>query len=204
MKMTMLSTMSTVILFCLVAITSTASAAEKAARPQTVAVSAGENAFLIQAGLSQPELFPRPQQVQAQTGTLAVVTNGQLMLEVATSPERRDSFAMEQLQRCLRVRTGQTELKLQVVDIDATTSRPRLTLAQAPASSTVKAPCAQTGLDLAELKPQGYVLGFIDGATPGAVIVGADLPGVVYGSSTFIQLLRKTGGQHHRRPDSDC
>jgi len=186
--------MPIVVLFCVVAISSTASAGENRTRPQTIAPPAAENAFLIQAGLGNLELFPRPQQAQFQEGTLPVVTDGQLVLEVAASAKLRDGFSVEQLQRSLRVMTGQAGLQLQVVDLEAAASKPRLTLAQAPVSAAVKALCARAGLDLAGLKPQGYVLGFVGGATPGAVIVGADLSGVVYGSSTFIQLLHKQGG----------
>lgn len=162
-------------------------------RMALVNMPAVDNAFTVQGTLREPELLPRPQQVQLQSGALPVVKAGKLVLEVAAAPELADGFAIEQLQKALRIMTGQPELQVQAVRPETPAKQPRLTLAQTPASAAVKALCAKAGVNPAQLKPQGYVLGFVGGASPQAVILGADLPGVIYGSSTFIQLMRKDG-----------
>ena len=163
-----------------------------AGRMQPVSVPAFENALMVQGSLSRPELLPRPQVVQSLDSVMPVVTDGRVVLELATTPDLADSYAVEQIRRALQVMTDNRELELPVVSLDAPVSGPRLTIAQAPARE-LSALCRQTGVDPSELKAQGYALAFTPGDPPGALLVGADLPGVVYGSSTFVQLLQKQG-----------
>ncbi len=152
-----------------------------------------ENAFRIQGGLSKLQLLPRPQRVRLLEGTMPLVDDNKVVFEIAVGPNLRDSYAIEQIQRALELILENSSLQIGIVNPESPQKGPRLILAVAPISPSINAICQKAGFEPRDLKPQGYFLGFVPDAQPTAVIVGADRAGLVYGSSTFIQLAKKQG-----------
>jgi hypothetical protein len=150
------------------------------------------HAFLVQATLSKLQLVPRPRQVKLLDGMFPLVS-GKATCDIRVAASLKDSYAVEQIVRAVGLMGDGLRPQVTVSESLVPNSRSAAILLMSPVPPAIKSLFATTGIDVSSLKPQGYAIDFTSGPHPSAIIVGADAAGLIYGSSTFIQLIHRDG-----------
>lgn len=163
--------------------------AGKIAMPSTGPV---ENAFQVQATFSESHLVPRPRNVRLLEDVMVLAEGFVPRFEILAPAELHDSYAIGQIERAVGIMGGGLSVELPVSASPTLEGKPRLVLDIAPVDPELAELCEAAGYQGEKLQAQGYFLGVNPGANI-AAIVAADLPGLVSGSSTFIQLVRADG-----------